>query len=229
VDEATSLAALTETVQTQRAHISELRHALGILEDKDEIQALQFAYGYFLDNRMFREIAELFANEGAWMEIGGRGRYFGQDRIHRFLLEVLGEGRWGLLKDEVINHVQQQMIITVASSRLQARARARAQVQGNSPPGTPTFLLADGIYENEYIREKGKWKILSLRVTMTFYAALERERVSFQTAPVSASFPPDAPSQPVAQGLGRQFNAFHFRHPITGEALRTPASDPNAD
>src|SRR5205807_1987354 len=121
-----------------RAHIAELQHALGILEDKDEIRALQFAYGYFLDNRMFREIADLFATNGAWIEIGGRGRYFGQDRIHRFLLEVLGEGRWGLLKDEVINHVQQQMIITVASNRQQARARARAQVQGNSPPGTPT-------------------------------------------------------------------------------------------
>ncbi len=229
MNEMTSLAALTATVEAQRAQIAELRDALGILQDKDEIQELQFAYGFFLDNRMFREIADLFATNGAWIEIGGRGRYFGQERIHRFLLEVLGEGRWGLLKDEVINHVQQQMIITVASNRRRAQARARAEVQGNSPPGTPTFLLADGIYENEYIREKGKWKILSIRVTMTFYAALERQRVSFQTAPVSASFPPDAPSQPVARGLGRQFNAFHFKHPITGETLRTPASEPNAD
>lgn len=59
--------------------------------------------------------------------------------------------------------------------------------------------------------------------------AMVRQRVTFQTAPVSTSFPPDEPSQPVASGLGRQFNAFHFKHPITGETLRTPASDPNSD
>ena len=211
---------------TLSAQIAELQHAVGILQDKDEIQQLQFAYGFLLDNRMFREIADLFANEGAWIEIGGRGRYCGKERIHRFLLEVLGGGRWGLLKDEVINHVQQQMIITVASDRQRAEARARAEVQGNSPPGTPTFLLADGIYENEYVREDGKWKILSLQVTMTYYAALERKSVTFQTAPVSTSFPPDMPSQPIATGLGRQFNTFHFRHPITGEVLRTPESNP---
>jgi hypothetical protein len=225
----TDIATLNAIVQTQGAQIAELRHALGILQDKDEIQQLQFAYGFLLDNRMFREIADLFADHGAWIEIGGRGRYCGKERIHRFLLEVLGGGRWGLLKDEVINHVQQQMIINVANDRQRAQARARAEVQGNSPPGTPTFLLADGIYENEYVREDGKWKILSIRVTMTFYAALERERVTFQTAPVSTSFPPDMPSEPIASGLGRQFNAFHFRHPITGELLRTPASNPNAD
>ena len=223
------LAALSALVERQRIQIAELQRCVGILQDKDDIQRLQYAYGYFLDNRMFREIADLFATQGAWVEIGGRGRYLGKERIHRFLLEVLGGGRWGLLKNEVINHVQQQLFITVADDRQRAQARARAEVQGNSPPDTPTFLFADGIYENEYIREAGQWKILSIRVTMTYYAALERRSLTFPTAPPSTSFPPDQPSQPVARGLGRQFNEFHFRHPITGEVLRTPASDPNCD
>lgn len=223
------LAALSALVEQQRRQIAELQHSVGVLQDKDEIQRLQYAYGYFLDNRMFREIADLFANEGAWIEIGGRGRYQGKDRIHGFLLEVLGGGRWGLLKNEVINHVQQQLFITVADNRQRARARARAEVQGNSPPDTPTFLFADGIYENEYVREDGQWRILSIRVTMTYYAALERRSLTFPTAPPSTSFPPDQPSPPIARGLGRQFNAFHFRHPITGAELPTPASDPNGD
>lgn len=223
-----ALIALSGLVELQRKQIAELHHSLGILQDKDEIQRLQYAYGFFLDNRMFREIADLFANEGAWIEIGGRGRYVGKERIHRFLLEVLGGGRWGLLENEVINHVQQQLYTTVAADRQRAKSRGRAEVQGNSPPDTPTFLLADGIYENEYVREDGRWKILSIRVAMTFYAALERRSVSFPTVPPSTTFPPDLPSQPLAPGLGRQFNEFHFRHPITGEALRTPVSDPDA-
>ena len=227
--EQNGLTALKALVERQQLQIAELQHCVGILQDKDDIQRLQYAYGYFLDNRMFREIADLFATQGAWIEIGGRGRYLGRERIHSFLLEVLGGGRWGLLRDEVINHVQQQLFITVNGDRQRAQVRARAQVQGNSPPDTPTFLLADGIYENEYIRESGQWKILSIRVTMTYYAALERRSLTFPTAPASTSFPPDLPSQPLARGLGRQFNEFHFRHPITGAVLRTPASDPDAD
>lgn len=218
------MATLRDQVRIQAGQIRRLEHALGLLEDKDEIRRLQYCYGYFMDNRMFREMVDLFADHGAWMEIGGRGRYEGRERIHAFLLEVLGDGRWGLLKDEVINHVQQQLLITVDEDRAHARARGRAQVQGNSPPGTPTFLLADGIYENTYVREEGRWKIQGLAVTMTYYAAVQRERVSFPTAPPSGRLPPDRPSQPVVAALGRQFNPWHFRHPIGGYELPVPVA-----
>lgn len=216
------------TIETElaalRAQVEKLSQQVAILQDKDEITRLQYTYGYLMDNRMFNEMVDLFADEGAWMEIGGRGRYYGKANIYRFLHEVLGDGRWGLLKHEVINHVQEQPIITVDDDRQHAWMRARAQVQGNSPPDTPHFLLADGIYENAYIREGGRWKIQGVTVTMTYYAALERDRVSFPTAPPSAAFPPDVPSQPVVEALGRQFNPWHFEHPITGKALPVPAS-----
>ncbi|MDB5719054.1 MAG: hypothetical protein JWM38_2481 [Sphingomonas bacterium] len=230
MDMASELASLREAIAAQNDAIATLRHEVGILQDKDEIQRLQYAYGFLMDNRMFREMADLFANDGAWIEIGDRGRYFGKERIHRFLLDVLGDGRWGLLENEVINHVQQQLLIHVDQGRQHARARARAEVQGNSPPDTPTYLFADGIYENEYVREDGRWKILGITVTMTYYASLKREAIAFHSAPASTSFPPDVASQPDAPGLGRQFNPFHFRHPIADYPLATPVSsaDPRA-
>lgn len=224
MDMASELQSLRDQLRMQDERIRQLSQALGVLQDKDEIQRLQYAYGFFIDNRMFREMADLFANEGAWMEIGGRGRYEGRERIHAFLHEVLGNGRWGLLKNEVINHVQQQLMITVSDDRRKAWARSRAEVQGNSPPDTPTFLLADGIYENTYIREDGRWKIQGITVTMTYYAALQREAVSFATAPPSTTLPPDRPSQAVVDALGRQFNPWHFRHPIEDYELPVPAS-----
>lgn len=218
---------LRSLVEAQAHQLETLRFELGILQDKDEIQRLQYSYGFFIDNRMFREMADLFADSGAYMEIGERGLYRGKERIHQFLLEVLGENRWGLATDEVINHVQQQMLITVDPNRRHARARSRAEVQGNSPPGTPQLLLADGVYENEYVREDGRWKILGIRVAMTYYAAVQRERVWFATAPPSTRMPPDAPSQPAVPELGRQFNAWHFRHPVAGYELAIPASTLN--
>ena len=223
-DFADELRSLRQAVDRQARELAEAREAIALLEDKNEIERLQYAYGYFIDNRMFREMADLFCDQGCWIEIGQRGRYYGKQRIHQFLLEVLGDGRWGLLKDEVINHVQQQPIITVAADRQQAWSRARAQVQGNSPPGTPHFLLADGIYENEYVREDGVWKIRGVTVTMTFYTALERARIWFPSAPPSAAMPPDAPSQPVVEALGRQFNPWHFRHPVEGYEIAIPTA-----
>jgi hypothetical protein len=225
----TELEALRAEVKYLGRELAETRDRLALLEDRNEIERLQYAYGYFIDNRMFREMADLFCDEGCWIEIGQRGRYYGKERIHNFLLDVLGDGRWGLLKDEVINHVQQQPIITIADDRQHARSRARAQVQGNSPPDTPHFLLADGIYENEYVREDGRWKILGITVTMTFYAALERARIWFPSAPPSEVMPPDAPSQPVVEALGRQFNPWHFRHPVEGYEIRIPTSDNATD
>jgi hypothetical protein len=59
------------------------------------------------------------------------------------------------------------------------------------------------------------------------YASLQRERVSFPTAPPSTALPPDRPSQPVVEALGRQFNPWHFNHPLTGKPLPIPASSLN--
>lgn len=223
---AEEIAALKVAVAQQAGELARARHQIGLLEDKNEIERLQYTYGFLIDNRMFREMADLFADEGAWIEIGGRGRYHGKENIHRFLLDVLGRGRWGLIENEVINHVQQQVLIMVDDDRIHAQARARAEVQGNSPPDTPTFLFADGIYENDYIKEGGRWKILGIRVTMTFYAALERARIWFPTAPPSEDVPPDMPSEAAIEGLGRQFNRFRWPHPITGTPLPIPVSDP---
>jgi len=226
VETSREIAELKELITAQAAELSQIRHQIGLLEDKNAIERLQYAYGFLIDNRMFREMTDLFAEEGAWIEIGERGRYFGKENIHRFLLEVLGGGRWGLIEDEVINHVQQQLLIEVDDDRQHARARARAEVQGNSPPGTPHFLFADGIYENDYIKEDGRWKILGIKVTMTFYAALERAKVWFPTAPPSTEVPPGAFGAPPVDGLGRQFNPFRFVHPVTGQPLAVPLSDP---
>lgn len=223
---AAEIAALRTELSRQANEIAELRHRAGLLEDKNEIERLQYVYGYLIDNRMFREMADLFADEGAWIEIGGRGRYHGKENIHRFLHDVLGGGRWGMIENEVINHVQQQLHITVDDDRKRAKARARAEIQGNSPPDTPHFLFADGVYENDYVKEDGRWKIQGLRVTMTFYAALERAKIWFSSAPPSEEAAPDEPSEPPVEGLGRQFNPFRFPHPVTGKPLPIPVSAP---
>ena len=213
------------------ARIDALESRLGVLEDKEEIGRLQRMYGYYIDNRMWREMADLFADEGASIEIGRRGRYLGKERIHRFLSEILGGGRWGLRRGEIINHMQHQLIISIDPDRRRAKARARAIVQGSPPRdatsgGAPMWssdrmMLAEGVYENVYVREDGVWKIEKLWWAPTFYVLIPGyETVSFESAPPSSEMPPDEPSTPPDDGLGRAFLPFHYRHPITGRDVR---------
>jgi hypothetical protein len=209
-------------VPALEAQISELQQRLALLEDRAAIERLQYQYGFYLDNRMWREVADLFADTNASIEIGQRGKYVGRQRIHRFLHCVLGQGRWGLLRDEVINHIQLQMVITVAADGRTAKARSRAIVQGSSPPGTGTMLWAEGIYENEYIKDDGVWRIRSLWWVPTYYVRTAvLDKVVFESAPPDRSFPPDQPSVAADTALGRGFVPFHYVHPIT--AMVTPA------
>jgi len=198
-------------------------------EDRQEIERLQYIYGYYIDNRMWAEMAALFCEDTPSIEIGRRGRYIGKARVLRFLSEVLGGGRWGLLRNEIINHLQLQPVITLADDGASARMRSRAVVQGSSPPGGDKMLWAEGVYENQYVKEDGRWKIKHLGWVPTFYVEIAGfERAVFESAPVSAAFPPDQASAPPDDALGRSFLPFHYRHPLSGTRVLSPAGPSEA-
>jgi len=209
--------------------IAALEHRLAIVEDREAIERLQNQYGYYLDNRMWREVADLFCDDRPSIEIGQRGSYVGKERMHRFLREVLGGGRWGLLENEIMHHIQLQMVISVGDDRRTAEARCRALIQGNSPPGSGRMLLAEGIYENVYVRENEIWKIARLWWVPTYYFQVAGfDNAVFDSGPPSADFPPDAPSGPRDDKLGRRFMPFHYDHPMTGLPVPSPTGTPQA-
>ncbi|WP_020656765.1 nuclear transport factor 2 family protein [Massilia niastensis] len=209
------------------ARIALLENRLGMLEDVEAIKRLQRIYGYYIDNRLWGEMAALFADEGASMEIGRRGRYEGKERIVAFLREVLGQGRDGLNRNEFINHMQLQGVVTVDPDRQAAQGRWRALVQGSPPPGGTAMLWAEGVYENTYVKEDGVWKFARLWWVPTFYVTHPGyESVAFASAPESEALPPQAPSAPALEALGRSFAPFHYRHPITGDEVTAVTSPP---
>ena len=225
---------LTEeiTIVTESANQAEqlaaLQRRLERIEDHHAIERLQNQYGFYLDNRMWLEVSELFCDENSSLEIGQRGSYIGKARIYRFLSEVLGQGRWGLLKDEIINHIQLQMVITLAPDGQSAEMRSRALVQGNSPPGSGKMLMAEGVYENQYIKIDGVWKIKRVWWVPTFYFEVAGfDGAVFDSGPESASFPPDIPAPPRDGALGRRFLPFHYLHPFTGAEVASPSGAPN--
>jgi len=211
--------------QDLAAQLASMEARLALVEDREAIVQLQNQYGYYLDNRMFDEVADLFCDDEPEIEIGQRGAYVGKERIRRFLLGVLGGGRWGLLKDEIIHHIQLQPVTNVSEDRSRAQCRCRALVQGNSPPGSGKMLLAEGVYENQYVRENGVWKIKRLWWVPTYYFQVAGfDEAVFDSGPEDKGFPPDRPSAPRDEALGRRFPPFHYRHPFTGAKVPGPAS-----
>jgi hypothetical protein len=202
-------------------------HRLGTLEDIEAIERLQNMYGYYLDNLLYDPIADLFAEKGAAIEIGGRGRYHGKDNVRKFLRDALGDGLPGLRPQQVINHMQLQPIVTVAQDRKNAQVRCRSLIQATAPPPQGTapspdgqsLMWAEGVYENTYIKESGVWKIGLLWWVPTFYVSHPYTRLWFESSPASKAFPPQTQSAPPLQGLGRMFMPFHYRHPLTGEEI----------
>lgn len=54
MDVAGEIETLKAAVARQAEELAEARHRIGLLEDKNEIERLQYLYGFLIDNRMFQ-------------------------------------------------------------------------------------------------------------------------------------------------------------------------------
>ena len=124
------------------------------LSDEIEVTNLQHSYGYYLDRKMWDDVADLFANDGT-MEIGLQGVYVGPKSIRR------GLGRAGLADGELNDHVHLQTIVTVMPD---GTARARGTDIGMLGTVGGKALWTQSIYENEFAKQGGVWKFKTMHV-----------------------------------------------------------------
>jgi hypothetical protein len=128
------------------------------LNDENEVDNLQCIYGYYVDRKMWDDVADLFA-DGATMELGLQGVYVGRNSIRRALDRF---GLQGLREGELNDHLQLQPIIRVAPDGLTAKARgielAMTGVNGERAQ------WSTAIFENEFIKQNGVWHIKSVHV-----------------------------------------------------------------
>lgn len=219
---ATSAPALAQSAQER---LAAYRERVERLEDKDAIENLQASYGYYFDKGLWNEVAELFSRDGSF-EYGQRGVYIGKERIRRALLLF---GPQGLASGRLNNHMQLQDVVVVAPDGRTATGRWQGMVMLGEPGRNGVWGV--GIYENEYVKEGGVWKISSLH----FYpfALTDYDQGFMRSAlpmeGVSALFPPDAPPTEVYRTFPSNYiPPFSFDHPVTGRSLKDlpqPADD----
>ena len=195
--------------------IADLTRRLERLQDANEVEALQRTYGYFVDKGMWTEISQLFAEDGTY-EIGGRGVFVGPKRVLEYLR--VGLGAEHPVEGRLINHMQFQPFVSVAPDGSRANIRMRAFVVSNNGWGIP-------MYENEYVKQDGVWKISKLWGPFRMYTSAEgwAKTATPNTRPDSFPPPPDRlPSVVYLTYPSPYIVPFHFPHPVTGARFRAP-------
>ena len=219
--------------------VEQLTNQLGILEDVHAIRKLQHAYGYYLDKCIYEEVVDLFADDSEVRFNGGI--FIGKEKgVRRLYIEKFSEGFTGKKNGPVygflLDHLQIQDIVDVAPDRQTAKGRFRTLMQAGASiysrsgeeavkKGRPPMLWGEGgIYENEYVRQAGVWKIKVVYYNALWHADYAKgwSYTKPNYVPPFSKIYPDDPRGPDKLMPKRVLwpdtdtIPFHYAHPVTG-------------
>ncbi|MEP7243567.1 MAG: nuclear transport factor 2 family protein [Gammaproteobacteria bacterium] len=210
-----SAAAMTAGLPAaSRKAVERIERNVTEIEDENAIENLQRTYGFYADKAMWKEAADLFAADGT-LEIGGRGVFAGKARVLQYLTRLAPEG---LTHGRLINHLQLQPIVHVAPDGASARGRWRFLAETGEWQKSQAW--GSGVYENEYVKEGGVWKIKSLHAYFRLYTPYTDgwAKTSLPLAGVEKDFPPDRAPTVAYEVFPATFVApFHYKNPVTGK------------
>ena len=189
------------------------------LADEQEVENLQKIYGYYLDRRMWDDVANLFADNGT-IEMGQQGVYVGRARVRQFL-NLLGPA--GIGDGELNDHVQLQVVVDVAPDGRTAKARSRELNMTGELNKHGEW--SEGVYENTFVKDNGVWKLKDLRYFPTFSTDYDQGWAKdAKPAPgASRELPPDRPPTSVYAIYPKpHIPPYHYDNPVSGSPPRYP-------
>jgi hypothetical protein len=172
-------------------------------------------YGYYLATFEWDALTNLFVSDGT-IEIALRGVYAGKASVRRNLNLY---GQQGLDAGVLHNHMQYQPVIDVAPDRQTARMRSRAfSMMGEFGK---TGMWMGGVYENDFVKVDGAWRIKKDHVVNTYFAPYDvgwKELAARPAPGISATNPPDGPPSMRFEMFPRPFlPPYHYDNPVTGK------------
>jgi hypothetical protein len=201
-------------------NLKELEARITLLEDIEEINKLQRIYGYYLDNGMQDKIVGLFSDDTESVEVADRGVFLGKEGVKKFFLGYLGKGGKPRPPGEMAYHTQLQGVVNVDPGGKTAKGRwycLMIQSHLKVEPGVPRAAWGFGVYENEYVKENGKWKFKKLYFNLTFRTPYEDGWVKTPMVAGGLAKGADGPPTAYSPYPNQKLVPFHWKHPITGE------------
>lgn len=149
------------TAPTTNVSIWEIAHRISQMTSEDDVRNLQHAYGYYVDRRMWTDVAELFA-VNATARIEGRGLFQGASGIRQALESAMGPE--GLTEGILNDHMILSTVVEVSPNGDEAVARSTGVAMLGDTNKREAFWEFS-IYRNTFVKEDGLWKIKSLDIT----------------------------------------------------------------
>ena len=216
--------------EEMEARIKSLEKELQTVQDVQEIEKLQRIYGYYLEHWMSKEIIDLFADGPDVALEWPEGKHLGKDGVKRYF-----EGMDKNNPEFLHQLMQLSPVITVAPDGKTAKGRWYCWGAITFPRGggvSPSFQ--SGLYENEYVKEGGRWKIKRIRWQLTYSVKpgeglVKPERVAAidPNAKRIGMTMPDIPDTRFEHRYPSGYIfPFHYQHPVTGK--RTTEEQRNA-
>jgi len=208
------------------ATVEELQKRIQRLEDIKQIERLQRIYGYYCDYEEWEKVVALFSDNAESVEMADHGVYKGKESIRRYYIDLIKGGKDAKPRIGYMSIAMQiQGVVTIDPDGVNAKGRwygflAEARPTLSLHEGELRQLWAHGIYENEYVRENGKWLFKKLHFFLNFRTPYEdgwlKTPVVGHNGP-STDIPPDAPPTSFFPYPSGVHLPVHFKHPITGK------------
>jgi hypothetical protein len=222
------LEAEVKSLKNQLSELSALKNQVRILQDIEEIKRLRRSYGYYFEHGMGKEVRDLFADgPDVCFNDFGMGSYIGSEKVKSFFEDMELMGR---IPGYLHPVVECSPIIDVDQRGETARGRWYGFASYNIPnkPGfTPQRGFWLGVYEDEYVKQNGKWKIKIQNFGMLYclrnpsFSCETEEQYLQQMQPLHTISEHAKPNGPPHE-FNPEFPSgyiipFHFKHPVTGK------------
>jgi hypothetical protein len=193
---------------------------LTVLKDIEAIKKLQKAYGYYVEHMMYQEIVDCFSDSPEvrlnWLE----GQWLGKESVKKY---------FAFMQKTPLNFQHQVMqlagIVDIDPDGKTASGRwyAFGAMFFPQPEGIKRSFVA-GIYEMRYIKERGIWKILSIKWVSPYAVSPAGEwrlPEDVNRPYLAGQFRGPAPDIPIDREDPRYVTGyifpFHYHHPVTGK------------
>ena len=181
-------------------------------EDLRAIKRLQRTYGYYLDKGMWTDLAEYFTDDA--VANYPAGVFIGKDSIRKHLYLNVGSvkfGEVGLGDNRLYNHMNIQPVVHLDPGGQTAKGRWRAYAYFGGMGGGATW--AEGVYEMQYARQNGVWKIAKL----DYYSGFGVPYATGWAAPAAPAAPAATPPGDVRAPVPATRARRQLAHPADGE------------
>jgi hypothetical protein len=204
------------TIEEMEARIKSLERKVSDVQDIQQIEKLQRAYGYYLDNRLWDHVVALFSDNTESLEISDSGVYLGKAGVVRFFKGFLGKDGLPPQPMALGIHMQLQGVVNLDPEGFTAKGRWQCVMLLATPlSGNVRAMLGHGVYEDEYIKEKGTWQFKKMHYYLTFRTPLDEGWVRTPVVHSMANGTPDLPSTGYKPYPEKFIAPFHYKNPVT--------------